>query len=330
MERKYIYEAGLDVFTSFANIVPVEHLEKVGKIDSHKYHIYSILAYHQFYFKKEKTYCTPEGVQITLFATIDGHEVEYELPLFSINKISMNAIKVELNMPYTSLTISVDNEEFLQEHPEYYHYKKTMYAQDLFMIFASKIVKKTEFKVLYIGQAFGKEGRRTAFDRLESHSTLQKILIDCQAKYADKHIYVMLMEFTPQLLSVFDGISETYTKTEEESDQHMHEVLSNLPELDQVINITEAALINYFKPEYNINFVENFPDENHKGYRQYFDLDYNALSVEINLEFDGLNCVQLYTETNNVKTAYDFIQYQLYNDNNRLNMYDIFKEEKNS
>ncbi len=32
-------------------------------------------------------------------------------------------------------------------------------------------------------------------------------------------------------------------------------------------------MINYFKPEYNINFVENFPDENHRGYRQYFDLD---------------------------------------------------------
>ena len=113
--------------------------------------------------------------------------------------------------------------------------------------------------------------------------------------------------------------------TEEESDKHMHDVLSNLPQLDQVINITEAALINYFKPEYNINFVENFPNENHKGYKQYFDLDYNALCVEIDLEFDGLNWVQLYSDTNKITTSFDFIQYQLYNDNNRLSMYDIFK-----
>ena len=83
----------------------------------------------------------------------------------------------------------------------------------------------------------------------------------------------------------------------------------------------------YFKPEYNINFVENFPDENHKGYRQYFDLDYNALCVEIDLEFDGLNWVQLYSDTNRVNTSFDFIEYKLYNDNNRLSMYDIFKKK---
>jgi|GEM_PF-3100290 len=37
-------------------------------------------------------------------------------------------------------------------------------------------------------------------------------------------------------------------------------------EEQQIINITEAALINYFKPPYNVNFVENFPNVRHKGY----------------------------------------------------------------
>ena len=90
--------------------------------------------------------------------------------------------------------------------------------------------------------------------------------------------------------------------TEEEGDKHMHDVLCNLPRLDQVINIMEAALINYFKPEYNVNFVENFPNENHKGYKQYFELDYNSLCVEIDLEFDSLNWVQLYSDANKITT----------------------------
>lgn len=67
--------------------------------------------------------------------------------------------------------------------------------------------------------------------------------------------------------------------------------------------IVEAAMINYFKPEYNVNFVENFPDKNHKGYRQYFDLDYNMLTIEIDLSFDDAPSVQFYTSTNKVTSS---------------------------
>ena len=94
----------------------------------------------------------------------------------------------------------------------------------------------------------------------------------------------------------FDGISKVFTKSEDESLEHLKNVCSDLPQENQVINIVEAAMINYFKPEYNINFVENFPDENHRGYRQYFDLDYNSLTVEVDLDFDNTPSIQLYTE----------------------------------
>lgn len=330
MERKYSYEAGLNVFTSYRVIVPIERLQGLAEMDLHQYHIYSILAYEQFYIRKEKTYCTSQGIHICLFAIINGEEVDFALPVLELNeelKKKYKSIKLELNMPYTSIKIKIEDEDFLLKNPKY---QDVIYAQDLMLTFASEIIKKTEFKVLYIGQAYGKDGKRTAFNRLASHSTLQKVLTDCQAKYADKHIYIMLMEFTPQLMSVFDGISEKYTKTEEESDQHMHEVLYNLPKYNQVINITEAALINYFKPEYNVNFVDNFPDDNHKGYKQYFDLDYDSVCIEIDLEFDELNWVQLYSDTNRIDSSWDFIQYQLYNDNNRLSMYDIFTQKNNS
>lgn len=331
MKRKYLYEAGLGVYTSYKTIVPVERLDELAKIDFHKYHIYSILAYEQFYFKKERTYCNSQGIQVTIFTVINGEEMEYELPFWKWKddvEISAEQIEIELNMPYTSMKIKFRDERILSEHPEYKACEEALYAQDLMLMYASELFEKTVFKVLYIGQAFGRMGERTAFNRLSSHSTLQKILTECQSKYADKHIYILLMEFTPQLLSVFDGISKEYTMTEEESDKHMHDVLCNLPQEQQVINITEAALINYFKPEYNTNYVESFPNENHKGYRQYFDLDYNSLCVEIDLEFDGLNLVQLYSDVNKITTSFDFIEYQLYNDNNRLSMYDVFRSKE--
>lgn len=45
MERKYSFEAGLNVFTSYKTIIPVEDFSILKKIDPHRYHIYGILSY---------------------------------------------------------------------------------------------------------------------------------------------------------------------------------------------------------------------------------------------------------------------------------------------
>jgi len=49
-------------------------------------------------------------------------------------------------------------------------------------------------EVLYVGQAFG-DGDRSAFERLRSHSTLQKILADIQAECPDDEVYVLMFEY---------------------------------------------------------------------------------------------------------------------------------------
>lgn len=111
----------------------------------------------------------------------------------------------------------------------------------------------------------------------------------------------------------------------EEDQRHLEKVFSELPLYDQVINVTEAALINYFKPKYNKDFIENFPDPQHVGYRQYYDLDYNCITIELDLEFDTFPIIELRTEINNIKSCFDVIQYNLFNNNKRQNMYEMFR-----
>lgn len=328
MERKYLFEAGLDVFASYKTLVPVENLEELSKWDAHRYHIYGILSYNKIFFRKDKTIVTSNGIKICLFAVSDNEEIEYELPIWEISQdLDYSKVSIKMSYPYSFFVLSIKDTEFLKSHPEFVNSEITISAQVLFNMSAYMLVDKQEFEVLYIGQAYGKEGSRTAFDRLESHSTLQKILTDYQSKHPDRQIYILLLEFTSNLSMSFDGLSKKYTKSEAESDQHMKDVICDLPKKEQIINITEAALINYFKPEYNVNFVENFPNEHHRGYRQYFDLDYNALVIEVDMEFDNAPLIQLYTKTNRINSSYDYIRYNLYNDNNRLNMYEIFKKE---
>ena len=220
----------------------------------------------QAFFDTEKTKTTEKGIQVGLF-TMSGGKKEYELPLWTILP-DLDHSKVELNIsfPPTKMNVCIKDEDFLKRHPEFVHTELDIMAQELFQCAAECFMQKQEFEVLYIGQAYGKDGNRTAFDRLEQHATLQKILTEYRNDHPDKHIYILLLEIQKQLAMSFDGRSKEYMKTEEESDKHMKQVCCNLPEEDQVINITEAALINYFKPEYNINSVDNFPNENHKGY----------------------------------------------------------------
>ena len=105
--------------------------------------------------------------------------------------------------------------------------------------------KVCELEVIYIGQAFGKNGERLATDRLKSHSTLQRILIDYYSSCPDKQLLVALFEFTPQIYASFDGLSGKYTATNEEEDNHFNDVTSNSLKYNQIINITEAAMINF-------------------------------------------------------------------------------------
>lgn len=326
MQRKYLFEAGLNVYTSFKTIVPVEKLQLLDSIDSRKYHLYCILSYPQMYFRNEKTHIDSTGIHICLFSLNNGVETEYMLPVWEIHEdMDYSKVKLIVTHPNISLTIEINDDDFINAHPEFTDPCITVFAHDLFVQFSEHLISKQEFEVLYIGQSYGKRGERTAITRLSSHSTLQKILTDCQSKYSNRHIYLLLLEINTLLNMSFDGISKDYTKSINDSDMHMRNVIQNLPEEQQVVNISEAALINYFKPEYNRNFVENFPNENHKGYKQYFDLDYNQFVFEMDLEFNFGAPIQLYSSTNRINSSFDFVRYNLYNDPNRLSMYEIFQ-----
>lgn len=326
MERKYLFEAGLNVYTSFKTLIPVEKLEKLESIDIRKYHLYSILSYPQMFFRKEKTFTDSKGIHICLFSINNNIETEYVLPVWVIHEnLNYDKVRLTTTHPYISLDIEINDNNFLKTHTEFTNHCLSLYAHNLFTSMSKQLVAKQEFEVLYIGQSYGKRGERTALIRLSSHSTLQKILMDCQSKYSGRHIYLLLLEIKPLLNMSFDGISKEYTKSVDESDLHMMNVIQNLPKKQQIVNISEAALIHHFKPEYNRNFVENFPNENHKGYRQYFDLDYNQFSFEMDLEFDACAPIQLYSSSNRINSSFDIVRYKLYNDPNRLSMYEIFK-----
>jgi hypothetical protein len=52
----------------------------------------------------------------------------------------------------------------------------------------------------------------------------------------------------------------------------------------QQICLTEAGLIRYFQPKYNVIYKDNFPSDKHKILASCYNLDFSGLVVEINTE----------------------------------------------
>ena len=141
-----------------------------------------------------------------------------------------------------------------------------------------------DFEVLYVGQAYGEGGDRSAPDRLKNHSTLQSIYAEAMQRSPDKEVWISLWAFETLLLASFDGITKAFGTTSEQDAEHREKVLRTGITDQQKINFTEAALIRYFQPEYNIIFKDTFPNPAHKTYEECYNIDLNLVSVELQTE----------------------------------------------
>lgn len=138
----------------------------------------------------------------------------------------------------------------------------------------SKYYLDTE--IVYIGQAFRENGERLPVEELMSDPTLQKLEADLLREYPEKDLALLLLEFKSQLLEEIDSEDEDLIR--------LQEITKNPPvELNnQIIDATETALINYFKPEYNKQFNDDFPRVEDHG------LHYRSITVQVHPDIMGL------------------------------------------
>lgn len=184
-----------------------------------------------------------------------------------------------------------------------------------------------DYEVLYIGQAFGKSGERTALNRLMKHETLQKIYTHSLTNNPDSDIWILLTHFAITSSLFVSGTANVIPSTTgEKRDEELidHFLTNNGLKITkkQIINLTEAALIKYFQPQYNKDFTNEFPSQLHKSYSEYYDLDVRAISIE--LDTSELNR-KLYTNSVERK-EYHSAMYELKSDNDRISMIDAFNK----
>jgi hypothetical protein len=137
--------------------------------------------------------------------------------------------------------------------------------------------KHLNLEVLYVGQAYGTEGRRNAVDRLSKHETLQAIYAEAVRRSPDKEVWIVLLGLAePYGLILFSPVPG--------DDPEFAETVTRLTtpiSEQQRINFTEAALIRYFQPPYNTDYKDTFPSPAHKTYRECYKMDVNSVAFEM-------------------------------------------------
>lgn len=310
--RKYISEFGLNMQAVRLLILQQRHLELLTDKSfgpGRHCHIYAVGRRPRITFDPTSFKVMPEVIQAAFVVHRRGKTEIYD---FEVNNDAGNPIvRVECEYPYSDFFFRNAKGESVIDGPV---------AAYLTMMGAHEAYPQAfDLEILYVGQAYGKDGKRTAPQRLGHHETLQKIYAEAIHRSPEIDIWIVLFCFEEWILASFDGRTDKFGTTPEEDLAHMDKVLHTELTEGQGINYIEAAMIRYFQPPYNIEFKDSFPDQKHTSYAECYALDLNAVCVE--LDTQEIGC-RLWTPTVAPEWLH-LISYQLHSPEEREHMFDL-------
>lgn len=280
MKRKFLHEYAFGYLNSLSILITAQSLMEGGTVDEENAgylsncHIYFICTRPAFYFIENTIKHENDTLSGEIGYKIDGNEtrlkfsrewkidepinISCKYPFRDINSINSDG---DIDTYVTASLIAMMN----TETHDYYSETRS-------------------YEVLYIGKAVGKNGSRSAIDRLKSHSTLQRVLADIQYKQPDKEVAILMYAFDHEtVFSSFDGRSELKDDNDKNNERFKNAV-NNKPSKNQSVAMIEAALIKYFQPEYNDHFKKTKIHPGVKALSKCYDIDMSGLVVELNTE----------------------------------------------
>lgn len=139
-----------------------------------------------------------------------------------------------------------------------------------------------DLEIVYVGKGL----RKSAQDRLENHSTLQRILADVHSNDPDCEVFALVYAFDYRK-SAWAVKGNIPLISEQSSSPRMVKVKKYRPSLDEKINLVEAACISYFRTDkYNSHYLD-FPNRGNKILNSIYAMDVAAIVVQVDNENIG-------------------------------------------
>ncbi len=286
-KRKFLMETGLNLYSSGATVLRPRDLYQYGKDE----HIRSMLEGCNIYLvcRRRRISIDPHTVRVADgrlmgdFRLHGDNGFSYERFSFLQTRSMPGPDGVPLH--FLAATCA-DPFGFNVTAQDYARGIANIPAHVLVSQTSHKLGRHTNLEVLYVGRAWGKTGERLAVDRLAGHSTLQRILAESVEECPEDEILLLLFryEHSRNFSSTAGDYSVQPSASDAEENAHFDAMQSLRIDRRSRVTLAEAALINYFKPIYNIQHKDSFVHENIKklkSVKQLFERDLTALIVEI-------------------------------------------------
>ncbi len=246
--------------------------EKVVELRKLPLHIYMICRSPKILLDANNSLVTKENINWNFYTNLKG--IRKDIFVSILNRSDQQITEVDCPYPYNYFHTYSDNKSFRSEGKTNLLFRHSSAQNEVYY-------DEANLEVLYVGQAFGKNGSRITIDRLQSHEKAQKIYFDTQNKYPDYEIWFLSLTFEPTLITVFNPRS-FYNPDQMHVDlEHQVKIETTPISLDQQITILEAALISYFgTSEFNKEYLD-FPSNKHISYKEAYDLDFNSVGFEL-------------------------------------------------
>lgn len=144
----------------------------------------------------------------------------------------------------------------------------------------NEYLERTNLEVLYVGKSYGKKGSSSALKRLKKHEHLQTIYHNIINSAPHLEIWLILLPFDKQ--KQFSFLDANQNGNDSDILEFINSTSNPVFLREEIrINFTEAALINYFKPKYNVTYKYNFPMDSHKSYNECFEMPIDGVIFEL-------------------------------------------------
>lgn len=274
--RKYLAEGGLNLYSSGASVLRPTDLYTHGQNVEVKAALEGCNIY--VIARRKKISICPYSLKISdgrVFGDFRVHDnLEFERFPFHQVDLFRGALDVRAENSYGhNMLVRIDERNTVMV-PSYQLSISTVHS----------LGDRTDLDVLYIGQGIGRKTSRLAVDRLSSHSTLQRILADTLNTAPDTEVLLLMFRFEHHrnIISTAGDFSIIPQASEQQESKHFGALQDARLDRYARISLAEAALINYFKPQYNVHYKEKFRSDKLKILKGLLKLDLSALIVEIN------------------------------------------------
>ncbi len=235
--------------------------------------LYFILSKNRITINPEYVAFNDERIEIEFLINNQGEKLK-ERVSYDHNYNGLEELKVVSEHPFNQFKVVDENgDPLLVGKTTYFpEHASVGFKNDHFL----------DYEILYIGQSTGTETHIPVMDRILDHSTLQRIQSDYLHTQTDKEIFLL---FCSAKIDAWLDVPEQ-VEEKEEFMRNFQEICLTPSKKNKKSQITliEAALINHFKPKYNDDYVNDFPNKKHKGYNDYYKVNIGELNVLIGLE----------------------------------------------